>query len=86
MLELLLRGLELEGEANQQEGELAFQKLADLLKHSPILLLQTLIALKEQFPKTDLTILEQESTRKIIFEQVRRSATQYNPLGFVANK
>lgn len=78
--ELLLRGLELEGEANQLEGDLAYQKIVALLQHSPILLLQTLIALKGTSPKTDLTVLTQDSARKIVFEQVRRSAMQYNPL------
>jgi nitrogen-specific signal transduction histidine kinase len=78
--ELLLKGLELEGEASQQQDVLAFQKLLDLLKHSPILLLQSLMALKQEFPKANLTILEQESARKIIFEQVRSATTQYNPL------
>jgi len=43
--ELLLNGLELEGEANQQEDGRAFQKLLDLLKHSPVLLLQSLMAI-----------------------------------------
>lgn len=61
--ELLLRGLELEGEANQQEDDLASQKLADLLKHSPILLLQSLIALKAESPNVDLAILGQENAR-----------------------
>lgn len=78
--ELLLNGLELEGEANQQEDGLAFQKPLDLLKHSPVLLLQSLMAIKQEFPEANLTTLEQESARKIIFEQIRSSATQYNPL------
>ena len=78
--ELLLKGLELEGEASQQQDVLAFQKLLDLLKHSPVLLLQSLMAIKQEFPEANLTTLEQESAKKIIFEQIRSSATQYNPL------
>lgn len=73
--ELLLRGLALEGEANQQDDELASQNLADLLKHSPILYLQSAIAIKTQSPNADLTSLEQDSVRNIIFEQVRSSTT-----------
>ncbi len=78
--ELLLRGLALEGEANQQDDDLASQKLVDLLKHSPILYLQSLIAIKTESPNADLTSLEQDSARNIIFEQIRSSTTQYNPL------
>jgi len=78
--ELLLRGLELEGESNQQEDGLASQKLVDLLRHSPNLLLQSLIAFQAETPYPDLTLLEQESARKRIFELIRNSTTQYNPL------
>lgn len=77
--ELLLKGLQLEEEVNQQEGELASEKLVDLLSHAPILLLQSLIALKAGSSSTDLTLLAQESARKIIFEQIRSSTTQYDP-------
>jgi len=43
-------------------------------------LLQSLIALKAESPNVDLAILGQESARKIVFEQIRSSTTQYNPL------
>ena len=78
--ELLLRGLALEGEVSQQDDDLAAQKIVDLLKHSPILYLQSLIAIKTESPNADLTCLEQDSARNIIFEQLRSSVTQYNPL------
>ncbi|PCJ43586.1 MAG: hypothetical protein COA71_01565 [SAR86 cluster bacterium] len=78
--ELLLRGLELEGEVKQQEDELASQKLTELLTLSPTLLLQSLIAFQAESLSLDLITLEQERAREKVFALIRRSTMQYNPL------
>lgn len=78
--ELLLRGLELEGEVLQQEGESAPQKIAEYLAHSPTLLLQSLIAFQDLGFNLDINSLEQARAREKIFTLIQSASTQYNPL------
>jgi signal transduction histidine kinase len=78
--ELLLRGLMLEEEALQQQGQFAPQKLVDFLTSSPSILLQSLIALQEDSQGLTTGNLEQEAIRDKIFSLVQTASTQYNPL------
>ena len=49
--EMLLRGLELEGEVLQQEGESASQKIAEYLTHAPTLLLHVAYSSSKRVPQ-----------------------------------
>lgn len=78
--ELLLRGLELEGEVLQLEGKPASQKIAEYLTHTPILLLQSHIAFQDLGYGLDINSLEQARAREKIFSLIQSASTQYNPL------
>ena len=78
--ELLLRGLELEGEVLQQEGEATSQKIAEYLTHTPTLLLQSLIVFQDLGFGLDLNSLEQARAREKLFSLIQSASAQYNPL------
>tara|TARA_R110000824_G_scaffold336_4_gene1962 strand:- start:15644 stop:17824 length:2181 start_codon:yes stop_codon:yes gene_type:complete len=78
--ELLLRGLEIEEELKQQDDAQAAQRLLDLLKHSPLLLLQSLKdSNAETVLRLDPQILLQGSGKEKVFTRLRQAVEDYNP-------
>ena len=80
MPELLLRGLKLEDEIKHQDDVAASQKLLQLLKHSPLLLLKSLVACGSASAfSLDPQILLQDPAREKVSAALRQSVQDYNP-------